>query len=117
MGRAHGAVHAGVAQVVDVPAVGPVGSPDGHAAGDDRHTEALDVLALGRARKRGVLATQEVAAVPGHVRQERRLSHRKPEGSHGDHTGSNEFFGASVESVVHENTKANMARMDAFKGD
>jgi cyclase len=37
--------------------------------------------------------------------------------SHGDHTGSNDFFGASVESVVHENTKANMARMDAFKGD
>jgi len=37
--------------------------------------------------------------------------------SHGDHTGSNELFGASVESVVHENTKANMARMDAFKGD
>ena len=37
--------------------------------------------------------------------------------SHGDHTGSNEFFGASVESVVHDNTKANMARMDAFKGD
>lgn len=37
--------------------------------------------------------------------------------SHGDHTGSNEFFGASVESVVHENTKANMVRMDAFKGD
>ena len=37
--------------------------------------------------------------------------------SHGDHTGSNEFFGASVESVVHENTKANMARMDAFMGD
>lgn len=37
--------------------------------------------------------------------------------SHGDHTGSNEFFGASVETVVHENTKANMARMDAFKGD
>jgi glyoxylase-like metal-dependent hydrolase (beta-lactamase superfamily II) len=37
--------------------------------------------------------------------------------THGDHTGSNEFFGASVESVVHENTKTNMARMDAFKGD
>jgi glyoxylase-like metal-dependent hydrolase (beta-lactamase superfamily II) len=37
--------------------------------------------------------------------------------THGDHTGSNEFFGASVESVVHENTKANMERMDAFKGD
>ena len=37
--------------------------------------------------------------------------------SHGDHTGSNEFFGASVETVVHENTKANMTRMDAFKGD
>jgi glyoxylase-like metal-dependent hydrolase (beta-lactamase superfamily II) len=36
--------------------------------------------------------------------------------SHGDHTGSNEFFGASVESVVHEHTKANMTRMDAFKG-
>lgn len=37
--------------------------------------------------------------------------------SHGDHTGSNEFFGAAVESVVHVNTKANMMRMDAFKGD
>ncbi len=37
--------------------------------------------------------------------------------AHGDHTGSNEFFGASIETVVHENTKANMARMDAFKGD
>jgi cyclase len=37
--------------------------------------------------------------------------------THGDHTGSNEFFGAAVESVVHENTRANMARMDAFKGD
>ena len=37
--------------------------------------------------------------------------------THGDHTGSNEFFGATVETIVHENTKANMARMDAFKGD
>jgi glyoxylase-like metal-dependent hydrolase (beta-lactamase superfamily II) len=37
--------------------------------------------------------------------------------THGDHTGSNEFFGATVESVVHVNTKANMERMDAFKGD
>ena len=37
--------------------------------------------------------------------------------SHGDHTGSNEFFGASIETVVHENTKTNMSRMDAFKGD
>ena len=37
--------------------------------------------------------------------------------THGDHTGSNEFFGATVESIVHENTKANMEKMDAFKGD
>lgn len=37
--------------------------------------------------------------------------------THGDHTGSNEFFGASIETVVHANTKANMAKMDAFKGD
>jgi cyclase len=37
--------------------------------------------------------------------------------THSDHTGSNEFFGAMVDSVVHENTKANMARMDEFKGD
>ena len=37
--------------------------------------------------------------------------------THGDHTGSNEFFGATVESVVQENTKANMAKMDAFKGE
>ena len=36
--------------------------------------------------------------------------------THGDHTGGNEFFGASVESIVQENTKANMARMDEFKG-
>jgi cyclase len=37
--------------------------------------------------------------------------------THGDHTGSNEFFGASIETVVHENTKANMTRMPAFQGD
>ena len=37
--------------------------------------------------------------------------------THSDHTGSNEFFGASIESVVHENTKANMEKMDEFKGD
>jgi glyoxylase-like metal-dependent hydrolase (beta-lactamase superfamily II) len=37
--------------------------------------------------------------------------------THGDHTGNNELFGATVDSVVHENTKTNMARIDAFKGD
>ncbi|HET9831101.1 MAG TPA: MBL fold metallo-hydrolase [Vicinamibacterales bacterium] len=36
--------------------------------------------------------------------------------THNDHTGSNEFFGASIESIVQENTKANMAKMDEFKG-
>ena len=36
--------------------------------------------------------------------------------THGDHTGSNEFFGASVEAIVQENTRANMAKMDEFKG-
>ena len=36
--------------------------------------------------------------------------------THGDHTGSNTFFGGKVENVVQENTKANMARMDDFKG-
>src|SRR5215468_2884969 len=36
--------------------------------------------------------------------------------THGDHTGGNPFFGGKVENVVHENTKANMARMDDFKG-
>jgi len=36
--------------------------------------------------------------------------------THGDHTGGNEFFGASVESIVQENTRANMAKMDEFKG-
>jgi cyclase len=35
--------------------------------------------------------------------------------THGDHVGSNEFFPASVEIVVQENTAANMKRMDAFK--
>jgi len=37
--------------------------------------------------------------------------------THGDHTGSNEFFGTSVEIVAQENTKTNMEKMDAFKGD
>ena len=37
--------------------------------------------------------------------------------THNDHTGSNDFFGASVETIVHENTRTNMTRMDAFKGE
>jgi glyoxylase-like metal-dependent hydrolase (beta-lactamase superfamily II) len=37
--------------------------------------------------------------------------------THGDHTGSNEGFPANVEIVAHENTKSNMEKMDAFKGD
>jgi len=37
--------------------------------------------------------------------------------THGDHTGSNEFFGTMVDSVVHENTKANMAKMTEFSGE
>jgi glyoxylase-like metal-dependent hydrolase (beta-lactamase superfamily II) len=37
--------------------------------------------------------------------------------THGDHTGNNNFFGANVEIVAHENTKANMMKMDAFKGE
>ena len=36
--------------------------------------------------------------------------------THSDHTGSNEFFGATIESIVQENTKANMVKMDEFKG-
>jgi cyclase len=36
--------------------------------------------------------------------------------THDDHTGSNNFFGASVETIVHENTRTNMMRSDAFKG-
>src|SRR3954468_20862258 len=37
--------------------------------------------------------------------------------THGDHTGNNGFFGASVEIVAQDNTKTNMEKMDAFKGD
>jgi cyclase len=37
--------------------------------------------------------------------------------THGDHTGSNAMFPATVEVIAHENTKANMEKMDAFKGD
>src|SRR3954454_1372011 len=37
--------------------------------------------------------------------------------THGDHTGNNGFFGANVEIVAQENTKANMQKMDAFKGE
>ena len=36
--------------------------------------------------------------------------------THGDHTGNNDKFG-KVEVIAHENTKANMAKMTAFKGD
>ena len=37
--------------------------------------------------------------------------------THGDHTGNDNFFGTTVEIIAQENTKANMAKMDAFKGD
>lgn len=37
--------------------------------------------------------------------------------THNDHSGSNEFFGANVDSIVQENTKANMTKMEEFKGD
>jgi cyclase len=37
--------------------------------------------------------------------------------THGDHTGSNSMFPATVEFIAQENTKANMERMPAFKGD
>jgi glyoxylase-like metal-dependent hydrolase (beta-lactamase superfamily II) len=37
--------------------------------------------------------------------------------THGDHNGSNEFFGTTVEIIAQDNTKANMMKMDAFKGD
>jgi glyoxylase-like metal-dependent hydrolase (beta-lactamase superfamily II) len=36
--------------------------------------------------------------------------------THADHTGSNEFFTTAMDSVVQENTKALMAKMDEFKG-
>ena len=36
--------------------------------------------------------------------------------THGDHTGSNEGFPATVDIIAHENTKLNMERMDPFKG-
>ena len=37
--------------------------------------------------------------------------------THGDHTGSNEAFGGTIEIIAQENTKANMEKMDAFKGE
>jgi len=37
--------------------------------------------------------------------------------THGDHTGNNGFFGANVEVIAQANTKTNMEKMDAFKGD
>ena len=36
--------------------------------------------------------------------------------THGDHVGSNEFFAPSVEVVAHENTAANMKKMEALQG-
>ena len=37
--------------------------------------------------------------------------------THGDHTGSNDFFPASVEVITHENTAANMKKMPAFQDE
>jgi cyclase len=37
--------------------------------------------------------------------------------THGDHTGNDGFFGTTVEIIAHENTKTNMGKLDAFKGD
>lgn len=37
--------------------------------------------------------------------------------THGDHTGSNDFFPAGVEVVAQENTKANMEKMPAFQSE
>ena len=37
--------------------------------------------------------------------------------THGDHTGNDDKFGTSVDIIAQENTKTNMAKMDAFKGD
>ena len=37
--------------------------------------------------------------------------------THGDHVGSNKEFPASVEVIVHANTRTNMERMPAFQGD
>jgi glyoxylase-like metal-dependent hydrolase (beta-lactamase superfamily II) len=36
--------------------------------------------------------------------------------THADHTGGNGAFGASVESIVHENTRASMTKMQEFGG-
>ena len=36
--------------------------------------------------------------------------------THADHTGGNSEFPRTVEFVAHENTRANMAKMDEFKG-
>ncbi len=36
--------------------------------------------------------------------------------THADHTGSNGEFPTAIDIVAHENTKANMEKMDAFKG-
>jgi glyoxylase-like metal-dependent hydrolase (beta-lactamase superfamily II) len=36
--------------------------------------------------------------------------------AHGDHTGGNAFFGATVESIVHENAKKNMAAQPEYAG-
>jgi cyclase len=37
--------------------------------------------------------------------------------SHGDHVGSNEFFGTAVEIVAQDKTRENMEKMEAFKGN
>ena len=36
--------------------------------------------------------------------------------THGDHTGGNAFFGASIETIVHENARTSMMKMPEFSG-
>ena len=43
------------------------------------------------------------------------ISHIINTHTHGDHTGSNQFFPASVEIVTQQNTAENMKKMDVFK--
>jgi cyclase len=45
------------------------------------------------------------------------LTHIVNTHTHGDHTGSNSFFPASVEVVTQENTKTNMAKMPDFQSE
>jgi len=103
------------------PSFPPLGAPEKVAENVYRIPGAGGNSAL-FIRPEGVLLVDTKLANngPGLLEQIRKvtdkpLTHIINTHTHGDHTGSNGFFGATVDIVAQENTKTNMQKMPDFK--